>query len=117
MRLDHDRVRLDGEQGRRAGEPRLLEKAPAPADARHVGVSPDETATATQFAANGRSSERGDVREHLVPALGSRPDDRRGTEPLGELDDRLRDRARRVRGEDLRLRDVQRPDTVLRERR
>ena len=70
-----------------------------------------------QFAANGRSSRAATWAMHLVSSLAARCHDRRGLEPLGELDRRLRDRGRRVRAEHVVLGDVQRRDAVLSELR
>ena len=102
---------------RSAGEPstpRLLEQAPAPADARHADVAGELDGDAVR--GERLVGERADVREHLVPALGSRPDDGRGAEAVGELDDRLGNRPRRVGGEDVALGDVQPLDAVTGER-
>ena len=65
-------------------KPRLLEQAAAPA---HRVCTTGRRRRATQFAAKGRSVERRDVGEHLVARAGPGGDDRRGREPLGELDD------------------------------
>ena len=105
---------LHGEERRRAVDERLLEQAPTPADACHTNVACELDGDAVGGAR--QLGERTDVGEHLVPALGPRPDDGRDRQAAGKLDDRLGNRPRRVGVEDVTLGDVQPLDAMTGER-
>ena len=86
-------MRRDREDPGRAVQPRLLEQAAAPADAR------DDIAVDRGHVRGERLVEpRGDVREQLVAAVGAGRDDRVGAG--GRFDERGRPRCGRVRALD-----------------